>query len=269
MGRYKRLDIIKNKYEKEKGYSMKDLFKQIDELKKRLDAHRPLPPEAVQNLKAVYRVELTHHSNAIEGNTLTLHETKLVLEEGLTIGGKTLREHFEIINHGEAIDYIEELVEQKVTLTEQVIKDIHSLIMKNIDERNKGRYRTINVRIAGSQHQPVHFLKVPERMQDMLDWFHREKERLHPVELAARLHFKFVYIHPFVDGNGRTARLLMNMVLMQKGFPPVILKSEPKKRMAYYEALETASVQGDISPFIRLVAEESKESLQRYLSVLE
>lgn len=248
---------------------MKELFYQIDELKKRLDAHRPLPPEAVKNLTAVYKVEWTHHSNAIEGNTLTLHETKLVLEEGLTIGGKTLREHFEIINHGEAIDYIEELVKQNHPLSEQVIKDIHSLIMKNIDDKNRGKYRMINVRIAGSQHQPIHFLKVPEEMQDMLAWYHQEENRLHPVELAARLHFKLVYIHPFVDGNGRTARLLMNMVLMKKGFPPVILKSEPQKRMAYYEALEKASVQGDLIPFIRLVAEECKESLLRYISVLE
>lgn len=251
------------------GFNMKDLFIQIDELKRKLDERRPLPPEAVRNLKEVYRVEWTHHSNAIEGNTLTLHETKLVLEEGLTIGGKTLREHFEVINHAEAIDYIEELVEQKAPLTEQVIKDIHSLILKNIDEKNRGKYRTINVRIAGSQHQPCHFLKVPEHMQEMVDWYNREENKLHPVDLAARLHFKLVYIHPFVDGNGRTARLLMNMVLMQKGFPPVILKSVPEKRIAYYEALEKASVLGNLIPFIQLVAEESKESLLKYISVLE
>jgi Fic family protein len=176
---------------------MQDLLIEIDELKRKLDAHRPLPPEAVRNLKEVYRVEWTHHSNAIEGNTLTLHETKMVLEEGLTIGGKTLREHFEIINHGEAIDYIDEIIEKKIPLSEQVIKDIHSLILKNIDDKNRGKYRTINVRIAGSQHQPVHFLKVPEQIKSMLSWYHQEEKRLHPVELAAVLHFKFVYIHPF------------------------------------------------------------------------
>ncbi|WP_420838453.1 Fic family protein [Caldalkalibacillus thermarum] len=247
---------------------MESLLKEVDRLKQKLDTYRPQPPEAVKNLRDVYRVEWTYHSNAIEGNTLSLHETKMVVEEGLTIGGKTLREHFEAINHVEAIEYVEEIISQNIPLSEKVIKDIHSLILKNIDDRNAGRYRTINVRISGSQHEPVHHLKVPEQIGEMLDWYKDVQDKLHPVELAAKLHFKFVYIHPFVDGNGRTARLLMNFVLMRNGYPPAILKSDSEKRLAYYEALETASVHGDLEPFVKLVLEEAKESLVKYLSIL-
>ena len=247
---------------------MESLLKEIDILKQKLDARRPIPPEAVRNLRDVYRLEWTYHSNAIEGNTLSMLETKMVLEEGLTIGGKTLREHFEAINHAEAIDYVEEIISRQTPLSEKVIKDVHSLILKNIDDKSAGKYRTINVRISGSQHQPVHYLRVPEQIKDLLDWYNKALDKLHPVELAGTLHFRFVYIHPFVDGNGRTARLLMNFVLMQKGFPPAILKSDSQKRLVYYETLETASVQGDLAPFVKLVAEEVKDSMVKYLSIL-
>ncbi|MFC4766690.1 Fic family protein [Effusibacillus consociatus] len=244
-------------------------FKKVDELKQKLDSKRPLPEAAVRNLREVFRVDWTYNSNAIEGNTLTLLETKLVLEEGLTIGGKSLREHFEVLNHGEAITYIEELVSTQTPLSEKVIKDVHHLILKNIDDENAGMYRKINVAISGSQHQPPHFLKVPDEMGGLMRWYQSEVKKLHPVELAALLHFKFVYIHPFVDGNGRTARLLMNMILMSYGYPPAILKADTEKRIAYYDSLEKASVQGEVEPFIQMVVDSTEESLLRYINAIE
>jgi Fic family protein len=244
-------------------------FTKINELKQKLDAKRPLPAAAVRNLKEVYRVEWTFNSNAIEGNTLTLMETKLVLEEGLTIGGKKLREHFEVINHGEAISYVEDLVSNKIDLTEKVIKDIHQLILKNIDDENAGKYRRINVGISGSQHQPPHFLQVQNEMESLMNWYRLNREQLHPVQLAAIFHFKFVYIHPFADGNGRTARLLMNFLLMSYGFPPAIIKADPEKRRVYYESLEEASLSGEVESFVELIAESVEESLMRYLNALE
>lgn len=156
--------------------------------------HRPLPSAAVRNLDDVYRIEWTYNSNAIEGNTLTLLETKLVLEEGLTIGGKKLREHFEVINHSEAINYVQDIVNRNIELTEYVMKSIHQLILRNNDDENAGRYRMINVMISGSQHVPPHFTVVSEKMEQLVQWYHEQKDKLHPVELAAQLHFQFVYI---------------------------------------------------------------------------
>jgi Fic family protein len=163
---------------------------------------------------------------------------------------------------------VENIISQRISLSEKVIKDIHHLILKNIDDKNAGKYRNINVRISGHHHEPIHHLKVPEQVKDLLDWYNHVADSIDPVELAAMLHFKFVYIHPFVDGNGRTARLLMNFVLMQRGYPPAILKADPQKRLAYYETLEMASVQGDQEPFVKLVAKEVKDSMVKYLSLL-
>lgn len=244
-------------------------FSHTDVLKSKLDSLRPLPSEAVRNLEEVYRVEWTYHSNAIEGNTLSLVETKIVLEEGLTIGGKKLREHFEVINHAEAIEYVKTLVTKQTELDERVLKDIHYLVLKGIDNQNAGQYRKINVRISGSQHLPPHFLKVPEVMQELVSWYHEQRDKLHPVELATQFHFKFVYIHPFADGNGRTARLLMNFILMSYGYPPAIIKADPEKRIAYYQALEKASVENNIDDFIALVAKVVEESLCQYISAVE
>ncbi|WP_163580890.1 Fic family protein [Gracilibacillus saliphilus] len=246
-----------------------DKFQRIDQLKKDLDQERPLPPEVVQNLKDVYKVEWTYHSNAIEGNTLTLMETKLVLEEGLTIGGKHLREHFEAVNHAEAIDYIEEKVITQSHLDESILKKIHAIILKNIDDKNAGVYRSINVRISGSEHTPPHFLQVDHEMRNLFEWYNQAKSKLHPVKLAALFHFKFVYIPPFVDGNGRTARLLMNLLLMEAGYPPAIIKAENDQRLNYYKTLELASMQQNVDPFVSLIAECVENSLQQYINAIK
>lgn len=244
-------------------------FDKIDHLKKELDDLRPLPFAAVKNLDEVYRIEWTYNSNAIEGNTLTLLETKLVLEEGLTIGGKKLREHFEVINHSEAIDFVQDVVKRNNELTEYVIKSIHQLVLKNIEDENADRYRMINVLISGSQHIPPHFTVLSEKMEKLVQWYHEQKDKLHPVELAAQFHFQFVYIHPFTDGNGRTARLLMNLILMKYGFPPAIVKAANDARLKYYESLEEASIRANLKPFIQLIAECVEVSLKRYIGAVK
>lgn len=243
-------------------------FDKIDQLKKELDELRPLPAAAVRNLDEVYRIEWTYNSNAIEGNTLTLLETKLVLEEGLTVGGKKLREHFEVINHSEAIYYVQDVVNRNIEFTEYVIKSIHHLVLKNIDDENAGRYRMINVLISGSQHTPPHFTVLSEKMEQLMEWYDENKDNLHPVELAAQFHFRFVFIHPFSDGNGRTARLLMNLILMKYGFPPAIVKAANDARLRYYETLELASIGHDVKPFVQLIAECVEDSLQRYIGAV-
>lgn len=236
-------------------------FEKLDALKAQLDAYRPLDANVVKNLHENLVLQWTYHSNAIEGNTLTLKETKVALE-GITIGGKTLREHFEVINHREAILMVEDLVSHQEPLSERVIKDLHYLVLKNIDQDNAGRYRQVNVLISGAEHKPVDALHVPEQMTALIDWYSTKATGLHPVERAARVHGEFVKIHPFVDGNGRTARLLMNLELMKAGFPAAVLPVE--SRLAYYEALDTAHCQGDYAPFVELLCQVVADSFKPY-----
>ena len=228
------------------------MYKHLDKLKQKLDAHRPLSPPVIKNLREDLVLRWTYHSNAIEGNTLTLKETKVALE-GITIGGKTMREHLEALNHREAIYFVEGLVGQKASLSERDIKDIHLLILKGIDNQNAGIYRNTNVIIAGAEHTPPDFLHVLSDMENLIRWYQNEAQELHPVERAGRVHADFVKIHPFVDGNGRTARLLMNLELMKAGFPAAVLPVE--KRLEYYEALDAAHTQNDYQPFLSLITE--------------
>lgn len=236
-------------------------FIQLDALKAKLDEHRPLAAEIVSNLHENLVLQWTYHTNAIEGNTLTLKETKVALE-GITIGGKTLREHFEAINHRDAILFVEDLVAKQQPLDERIIKSLHQLVLKNIDADNAGRYRQVNVLISGANHKPPQAVQVPEQMEASIKWFTTDAQALHPVERAARVHGEFVKIHPFTDGNGRTSRLLMNLILMQSGFPATVIEVE--QRLAYYEALDTAHCTGDYSNFIALVADSVKRSFEPY-----
>jgi len=240
-------------------------FNNLTRLKQKLDEYRPLPPEIVTNLHEDLVLRWTYNSNAIEGNTFTLKETKVALE-GITIGGKTMKEHFEAINHKEAILFVEDLVKKKRNLSEWDIKSIHQLILKNIDNRNAGIYRTVNVTISGAEHTPPDFLRLQTDMEDFINWYKTELKHLHPVEKAARVHAVFVKIHPFVDGNGRTARLLMNLELMKDGYPPVILPVE--KRLEYYETLDMAHMKDNYSSFLSLMADISEESFKPYWHAL-
>ena len=241
------------------------MFEIIDKKKTLLDASRPLPEYTLKSLREKVFLEWTYHSNAIEGNTLTLNETKVVLE-GITIGGKTLREHIEVINHRDAITYVEETIQQKEPLTERKIKNLHRIVLKGIDDKYAGVYRTQQVFIAGAKHTPPAHYFIQEKMEQLLSWYQIEGAELHPVMRGAMLHAIFVGIHPFIDGNGRTARLLLNLELMKDGFPPVIIKVE--NRLSYYEASDKSHTTEDYSDFISLVKQEVEDSLDLYLSLV-
>lgn len=241
------------------------MFEALTAAKTRLDDLRPLPPALLRNLHEDLVLRWTYHSNAIEGNTLTLQETKVVLE-GVTVGGKLLREHFEAINHREAITYVEGIVQNNELLTEWHIRNIHQLVLKNIDDENAGRYRTINVVISGAQHMPPDMLHVPQQMTDFVAWLGGDAQILHPVERAARAHADLVKIHPFVDGNGRTARLLMNLELLKSGYPAIILPVE--QRLRYYVALDDAHVRQNYIPFFELISECLEHSFATYWRAL-
>jgi Fic family protein len=239
------------------------LFEAINEKKAQLDALRPLPQYTLKSLREKLFLEWTYNTNAIEGNTLTLSETKVVLE-GITVGGKTLREHLEIINHRDAIAYVEEIVQKKEPFNEWQIKNLHRLVLKGIDDENAGVYRNQQVFISGAKHTPPTHYLIQEKMEQMMNWYNHEGIDLHPVERGAMLHAIFVGIHPFIDGNGRTSRLLLNLELMKDGFPPVVIKVENK--LAYYEALDKAHMTEDYRNFITLVEREVLDSLNLYLS---
>lgn len=242
-----------------------NVFSKVDQFKQKLDSFRPLAPEITSNLHEDLVLRWTYHSNAIEGNTFTLKETKVALE-GITIGGKTMREHFEVINHREAIFFVEDLVNQNEPLSEWQIKSIHQLILKNIDDKNAGAYRKTNVIISGADHLPPDALQVESDMHRFVNWYQTDGASLHPVERAARVHADFVRIHPFVDGNGRTARLLMNLELMKSGFPPAVLPVE--KRLEYYEALDAAHTGNDYGPFVTLVVTIAEAGFRPYWHAL-
>jgi Fic family protein len=238
----------------------------IDQKKSRLDALRPLSPHTLMSLREKISLEWTYNSNAIEGNTLTLKETKVVLE-GITIGGKSVVEHLEAINHNEAILYLEEIVQGGEELSEWQIKNIHAIVLKNIEPTHAGVYRKENVVISGADHTPPDYTVVPDQMQELITHYENEWKNLHAAERAALLHSEFVKIHPFVDGNGRTARLLQNFELMKYGFPPIVIKKE--HRLDYYEFLDKAHTTGNTSGFIQFSADRLNETLELYLQFAE
>lgn len=245
---------------------MNNLLQRIQEKKTKLDKLRPLPSIILEKLKHDISLEWTYNSNAIEGNTLTLQETRLVLEEGITIKGKSLREHFEAKNHKKAIAHLESLVQEKSEITEDHILRLHKLVLDGIEEDFAGRYRNGQVRIMGANFIPPAGHKISELMTDFVQQIGNQKDQKNELELAVFIHHRFVWIHPFFDGNGRTARLLMNLWLMQLGYPPaVILKNDRKK---YYDALNKAN-NGDFKKLELLIAQAMERSLDLYLSVFD
>lgn len=241
-------------------------FSEIDSLKQAIDEHRPFSKRLANSLHEKLIVEWTYHSNAIEGNTLTLSETKVVLE-GITIGGKSMVEHLETINHREAIYFIENLISTKEQLNEWNIRNIHSLILKEIDNQNAGKYRTENVVISGAKHIPPKHYEIGDMMQKLVAEYQNEWSKFHPVVRATLLHGEFVKIHPFIDGNGRTSRLLLNFELMKYGYTPIIIKNE--ERSKYYDALDHAHTTMNYAPFLMLVSKLVIESEKLWLSVLD
>jgi len=237
------------------------LLKRIEEKKKRLDKLRPLSKEALKKLLEDIRLRHTYHSDAIEGNTLTLRETKLVLEEGITIGGKPLKDHIEARNDAEAFDLIVKLVHEKKSISQDIVQKTHEMVTKGI-LKDAGKYRTDNVRITGSTTTPPSYLKIVKIMDEYIQYI--KKIKLNPIKKAAFIHHRLVWIHPFYDGNGRVARLLTNFHLMKKCYPPIVLKKEERKK--YYDTLNKAD-HGDLSSFANFIARAVNESLQYYLSV--
>ena len=241
-------------------------FNKIDDMKRKIDQFRPLPKRLADSLHEKMIIEWTYNSNAIEGNTLTLSETRVVLE-GITIGGKSVAEHLEAINHREAILFLETLVTSGETLTEWHIKNIRGLILREIDTQNAVRYRMENVVIGGAIHVPPKHYENDGLTQNLIKEYKGEWQSFHPVLRATLLHGEFVKIHPFIDGNGRTSRLLLNFELMKYGYTPIIIKKE--SRAKYYEVLDYAHTTMDYQPFLEFVAELVVESEQFWLSVLE
>jgi Fic family protein len=246
-------------------------YQKITEKKKILDKNRPFDKALIKNLEEWFRIELTYTSNAIEGNTLSRAETALVVENGLTIGGKSIIEHLEAINHAKAIDFIKQQIKRKPSdLTEKDILKIHEIILDRIDRENAGIYRRVPVRISGSAVVLPNPRKVQNLMDDFISWLKNSK-KLHAIELASEAHYRLVTIHPFIDGNGRTARLLMNMILLMKGYPPAIIRKND--RLAYIKSLEKAQlVNGENNSkndYFKLIANAVDRSLDIYLKAIE
>lgn len=241
-------------------------LERIDAKKRNLDVKRPIPSYIISRVKDALTVEWTYNSNSIEGNTLTLRETQMVIEEGLTIGGKSLREHFEAVNHHDAIALVESLVSDSYLMNTSDIMAIHTLVLQRIGKEFGGRYRTHGVRISGANFIPPNALKVSDLMDDLIQWVNHEATDLHLLVKAAIYHHRFVWIHPFFDGNGRTVRLSFNLLLLQAGFPPAIILTADRKK--YYRALDQAN-KGDYSKLVLLILQAAERTLDIYLSHLD
>lgn len=247
--------------------SIQELLNKIDLLKKEWESKKPLNDTQLRKMREYFDVTYTYDSNQIEGNTLTYQETHLVVNEGVTIGGKSMREHLEAINHYEAIDFISDVVKKNEPITERLFKEIHYLILKGIDRSNAGVYRSVPVMIGGSKHiSPEPFL-VEKQMEEVFDFYLENRNKLHPVILAADMHEKIVTVHPFIDGNGRTSRLMMNLILLMNGFTIASLKGDYDSRMRYYAALENIQVNGKSEDFYILILETAIKSLVEHIKL--
>lgn len=248
--------------------ALRSKLDRIDTLKSTWNANRPLNVTQLAKIREYFGIQYTYDSNRIEGNTLSLQETSLVVQEGITISGKSMREHLEAVNHAEAIIFIEDLVKKKEALSTRNLKSLHGLILRSIDREHAGQYRKVPVRITGSEHMPPEPYLVDKMMEDYFLFYIQEKKRLHPVILAADLHERLVSIHPFIDGNGRTARLVMNLILLQHGYTITNLKGDISSRHAYYNALEKVQMDNVPGVFYNLVADAVEASLKSHLAMV-
>ncbi len=243
---------------------MKKVLEEIDVLQKEINQFRPLNEEMTKQIREYYRIGFTYSSNAMEGNSLTETETKVVLEDGITIGGKPLRDHYEAVGHSEAFDMLYSIAKTK-SVTEDNIKKMHYLFYRRIDESNAGIYRKTKAIITGSKYPTPNPVDVPEHMQHLPEKAEALRKNYHPVEFAAVLHKEFVFIHPFVDGNGRVARLIMNLALLQEGYSIAVIA--PLLRQEYMRSLEKAHT--DDKDFIELIAQSVKETQRDYLRLFK
>jgi excisionase family DNA binding protein len=239
------------------------LFTSIDEMKAELDRRRPLTAGELKRLQDEFLVEFTYNSNAIEGNTLTLQETALALE-GVTIDKKPLKDHLEAVGHRDAFLYVVSLVSEKIPISERIIREIHSLVLMDRPE-DKGVYRRIPVKIMGAYHEPPQPYLVQVQMERLVAEL--SKDNRHTIETAALFHLNFEGIHPFIDGNGRTGRLILNLMLMQAGYPPIDVKFADRRK--YYTCFDSYYRDNDASPMVNMVGEYVKERLSQYLNLLQ
>lgn len=245
----------------------KNLKEILEEKLKQLNKLRPISHTLVAKLKERFEVEMTYNSNAIEGNTLTLKETYWVIQQGVTVKGKTLKEHLEAKNHKEALDFLYEIIDHKnkSTISEYLIKSLHSLVIQDINKQMAGQYRKMDVFITGADHTPPKAIDVPHKMAELMNWAKKNINKMNVVEFSSIFHHKFVHIHPFEDGNGRTGRLLMNVFLMQYGFPIAIIQKNDRQK--YYRALAMADFE-NYKGLVNFVAQTVLRSINIYLDVL-
>jgi len=241
-----------------------EILKKIDLFQSEINALRPLEGEILGRIQDYYRIGLTWTSNALEGNSLTESETKVLLEDGLAVGGKPLKDVFEAVDHAKAYDFMFSLLEER-RIDGQAALKMHELFYQNIEPEYAGRYRDVRVIITGSRYPVAAPDEIPEKMERLFEWIRKERESYHPVEFAAQLHKRFVFIHPFKDGNGRVARLLMNLALIQDGYLPAIIP--PILRLDYVSLLERAHK--DDRDFTEFIAERELESQKEILRLFQ
>jgi Fic family protein len=247
--------------------NVQSILNEIDQLHKEWSSKKPLNKLQLEKMTEFFTTQYTYNSNQIEGNTLTFQETHLVVNEGLTISGKSVREHLEAVNHNEAVTYLHEIIADKALFTEKLVKDLHFIVLKAINRDYAGKYRNVPVRITGSEHVPCQPYLINKGMEDVFMFYENNKDTMHPVILAAEMHEQIVSVHPFLDGNGRTSRLVMNLMLLQAGFPIANIKGDLENRMKYYAALESCR-KVDKSKFYLLVAAAVRFSLEEHLNMV-
>lgn len=247
--------------------TLQKLLQKADSYKKKISSARPLAKEELKSLDDYFRIGFTYSSNALEGNTLTISETKILLENGITVGGRPLKDCYEAVGHGAAYDYMLELARQPdMEITEDVIKNLHRLFYQKVDADQAGQYRSIQVYISGTEYVPPAPDEIPHLMTHLSDQILSSRSTLHPIELAAMAHKRLVDIHPFIDGNGRTARLLMNLILVNAGYG--VVSVPPVWRNDYINALSTSRQLNDMDPFSKLIAECVIETERDYCRLL-
>jgi len=248
-------------------YLHKTIASRLEAKRKELNKLRPLPKVAVKKLQEKLRLEMTYNSNAIEGNSLTLKETFLVISEGITVKGKPLKDHLETRDQYAALEYLYDLVDRhkQNTISEKLIRSIHQIVVQETEKEQAGKYRDANVFIMGAKHTPPDAFEISRLMNNLIIWLKQNNKKISTVELAALFHHKLVQIHPFLDGNGRTARLIMNLILMKDAYPlTIILKNDRKK---YYGVLAKADA-GDYTPLVNFIAQTVERSFDIYLKTL-
>ncbi len=239
------------------------MFKEIDNLKNRLDGSRPLTKLEIERLYNDFKIDFTYNSNAIEGSTITLDETYAILEGKITIGGKSTKEYLDTVNHGHAFDFLLKVIKENYDFDERLIKEIHSIVLAN-DNENRGKYRKVPVRVGS--HRPTDALNIPIEIETLLKEYLKIDE-IHLIKKIAEFHLKFESIHPFIDGNGRTGRLLLNFELMRNGYPPINIKFENRER--YYKAFEDYRKTGKATLMTELIHDSVTEELESYLTIVK